>query len=303
MKAKYLICIVGPTASGKTDLAIKVARHFKTEIISADSRQVFQEMNIGTAKPSKEELALVRHRFINSHSINEGFSAGDFEKQGLELLKALFENMNVVVLVGGSGLYINALINGFDAFPDISEGIREDLKVQLSEKGIDTLLSELYEKDQAYFEMVDQSNPQRVIRALEVIRQTGKPFSSFLGASGSRRQFSTLKVGIEWPRDMLYDRINQRVDLMMEEGLEEEARALYDKRHNNALQTVGYSELFDHFDGKHSLKEAVELIKRNSRRYAKRQLTWFRKDNQIHWFKFDSLAKVLPWLEGKLMSD
>ncbi|MGY3213732.1 tRNA (adenosine(37)-N6)-dimethylallyltransferase MiaA [Mucilaginibacter sp. HD30] len=280
---KTLIVIAGPTASGKTAAAIRLARHFNTVILSADSRQFYREMSIGTAKPHDEELAAAKHYFINSHSINELFSVGDFEKQGLALLDELFKQHDTVILVGGSGLYIKALCEGFDDIPQADEGIREHLNSDLALNGITPLQEELKTVDPAYYAEVDINNPQRVIRALEVYRSTSQPFSSYRKAKANTRPFKSIKIALDLPREVLYNRINTRVDAMVAQGLVDEARALLPYRHLNALNTVGYSELFDVFDGKSDLNTAIELIKQNTRRFAKRQLTWFRKDKDIHW--------------------
>jgi len=287
---KTLIVIAGPTASGKTAAAIRLAQYFDTVILSADSRQFYREMSIGTAKPDAEELAAAKHYFIDSHSINEPFSVGDFEKQGLALLDELFTQHNVVILVGGSGLYIKALCEGFDDIPQADEGVREQLNTELAENGILPLQEELKSVDPAYYNQVDINNPQRIIRALEVYRSTGQPFSSYRKATTNNRPFNCLKIALDLPREVLYNRINTRVDAMVAQGLVEEARSLLPQRHLNALNTVGYSELFDHFDGKATLAAAVELIKQNTRRFAKRQLTWFRKDQQIHWLTPDEIT-------------
>jgi len=285
---KTLIVIAGPTAVGKTAIAIELAKQLKTEIISADSRQFYREMSIGTAKPTDKELAAAKHYFINSHSINENFSVGDFEKQSLQLLDELFKTNDKVIMAGGSGLYIQAVTKGFDDLPVADEAIRIHLNQELAEKGIQFLQDALKTADPDYYQQVDLNNPQRLIRALEVFESTGKPFSSFRKATVNKRPFNCIKIGLDLPREMLYRRINQRVDDMIDQDLIEEARSLLPYRHLNALNTVGYSELFDHFEGKTDLDTAIELIKQNTRRFAKRQLTWFRKDKEIKWFMADS---------------
>jgi tRNA dimethylallyltransferase len=290
LKNKTLLVIAGPTASGKTAAAIRLARHFNTVILSADSRQFYREMSIGTAKPDAEELAAVKHYFIDSHSINELFSVGDFEKQGLALLDELFKQHDVVILVGGSGLYIKAFCEGFDDIPQADEGIREHLNNELAQNGIASLQEELKTADPTYYNEVDINNPQRIIRALEVFRSTGQPFSSYRKATTNKRPFNCVKIALDLPREVLYNRINTRVDAMVAQGLVDEVHALLAYRHLNALNTVGYSELFDHFDGKTDLNTAVELIKQNTRRFAKRQLTWFRKDKEIHWLAPDEVT-------------
>lgn len=278
---KELIVICGPTASGKTELAIQLAQKLNTVIISADSRQFFKEMNIGTAKPSKEELSQVKHYFINSHTILENYSAGNFEEDALNLLSKLFKKHNQVILVGGSGLYIKAVCEGFDDLPKSNLTIRDQLKKRLQSEGLSALYAELQNKDPEYASQINENNKQRILRALEVIAISGKPFSSFRQKNRNKRNFECKKILIDWDRQKLYDRINHRVDVMLENGLEEEARQLYSQKHLNALQTVGYQEFFDYFDGKISKQEAIRLIKRNTRRYAKRQLTWFRRDENI----------------------
>lgn len=282
---KTLIVIAGPTASGKTAAAISLAQHYNTVILSADSRQFYREMSIGTAKPSWAELAAVKHYFIDSHSITESFSVGDFEKQALSLLDELFQIHDVIILVGGSGLYIKALTEGFDDIPQADSEIREKLNKEFAENGIEPLQKKLQEVDPDYYAEVDLNNPQRIIRALEVYQTTKKPFSSYRKAGINTRPFNTLKIALDMPREVLYHRINQRVDIMIEQGLVNEARSLIFHRHLNALNTVGYSELFDHFDDKIGLEKAIEQIKQNTRHFAKRQLTWFRKDKEIHWLK------------------
>ena len=293
---KRLIVIAGPTASGKTELAIQLANHFKTEIVSCDSRQVFKEMSIGTAKPTEEELSRAKHHFIGSHSITEEFSAGDFERQGLELLQELFKVHDDVVMVGGSGLYVRALCEGLDVFPEVDASYRTELIAELEEHGLEPLQEELKIKDPQYFEKVDLNNSQRVIRALEVCRGTGKPVSSFRVDAQVSREFESVKVGVSLDRQLLYDRINKRVDLMLDAGLLDEVKPLEAQKDLNALQTVGYKEFFDHFEGEHSLEEAVELVKRNTRRYAKRQITWFNKEPRLEWIENPDLEKVLGFL-------
>ncbi len=280
---KTLIVIAGPTAIGKTAVAIQLAQHFNTVILSADSRQFYREMSIGTAKPTDNELAAAKHYFIDSHSITEPFSVGDFEKQGMELLDELFRVHQTVILVGGSGLYIKAIGEGFDNIPDADAGVRERLNLELAEKGITHLQEKLKLADPNYYNQVDINNPQRVIRALEVFESTGNPFSSYRVSATNTRPFNIIKIALDMPRELLYNRINQRVDVMMEQGLLDEVRSLIPYRHLNALNTVGYSEIFDHLDGKITLDTAVEKIKQNTRRFAKRQLTWFRKDKDFHW--------------------
>ena len=296
---KNLIIIAGPTAIGKTNLAIKIALHFQTEVISADSRQFYKEMEIGTAKPSKAELAQVKHHFIDSHSITQPFSVGDYEEQAIGLIDKLFEKYNDLVLVGGSGLFIKAITDGFDNFPKASPEIREQLNKVYHTEGISLLQKQLSELDPAYFNEVDINNPQRVIRALEVCISTGLPFSSFRNRTLKQRNFNSIKIGLNIDREKLYKQINFRVDQMAEQGLVEEVRQLLPFRQLNALNTVGYSELFEYFDGVLSLHEAIETIKQNTRRFAKRQLTWFRKDQEIQWFEPNQYEESLEFVESK----
>ncbi|SDP62820.1 tRNA dimethylallyltransferase [Mucilaginibacter sp. OK268] len=296
---KTLIVVAGPTAVGKTAAAIELARHYHTVVVSADSRQFFREMSIGTAKPSEQELAAVKHYFINSHSITEPFSVGDFEKQGLALLNELFKTHDQVILAGGSGLYIKAICEGFDDLPTADPAIRERLNQELEERGIAYLQQQLQSVDPVYYNEVDLGNPQRIIRALEVFESSGKPFSSYRQATINKRPFNIIKLALNLPREILYNRINHRVDLMVQQGLLTEVEALLPSRHLNALNTVGYAELFDYFDGKTSLEKAIEMIKQNTRRFAKRQLTWFRKDNAFHWFQASD-ATVLDQMTGTI---
>lgn len=295
--SKTLIVIAGPTAAGKTALAIQIAKHFKTEIISADSRQFYREMSIGTAKPSKEELEAVRHHLIDSHSIHDSFSVGDFEKEVINLLNKLFKSHDQVVLVGGSGLFINAICNGFDELPVASEETRNKLNQLLSEKGIEYLQEKLKNVDPVYYSEVDIKNPQRLIRALEVFESTGKTFSSFRTKIPKKRNFNIIKLALSPNREKLYEQINLRVNQMVENGLFEEVEGLKEYRHRNALNTVGYSEIFDYFDGKHTKQEAIDKIKQNTRRFAKRQLTWFKKSEDIKWFNPLELNAVLDFID------
>lgn len=278
-----LIVIAGPTASGKTAAAIQLAKHFNTVVVSADSRQFYREMSIGTAKPTAGELATVPHYFINSHSINEPFSVGEFERQCLQLLNELFKLHQVVIFSGGSGLYIKAITEGFDNLPTADPEIRDRLNQELAKKGLKPLQERLQAVDPAYYAEVDINNPQRVIRALEVHESTGKIFSSYRTAAINERPFNIIKLGLDMDRAKLYDRINQRVDMMVHQGLVEEVRSLIPYRHLNALNTVGYSEIFNYFDGTIDLPAAIAAIQQNTRRFAKRQLTWFRKDKGMIW--------------------
>ncbi|WP_288884135.1 tRNA (adenosine(37)-N6)-dimethylallyltransferase MiaA [Pedobacter panaciterrae] len=297
---KTLIVIVGPTAIGKTALAIEIAKQFSTEIISADSRQFFKEMEIGTAKPSAEELAAAPHHFINSHSVNTLFSTGDFEIQALKLMDELFKKHDLLVMVGGSGLYIDAVCKGLDDLPATDINIREQLNEQLATEGIEAIKGQLSRDDPEYYAKVDQSNPQRMIRGLEFFLSTGMKLSSFLTNSKKTRPFNIIKIGLNTDRAILYNRINLRVDLMMDAGLLDEVKALKDYRSYNALNTVGYSELFAYLDGEIDLEQAVDKIKQNTRRFAKRQLTWFRRDDHTTWFEPNRTDEVITFIKQAL---
>ena len=294
-----LISIVGPTAIGKTAVGIGLAKGLNTEIISADSRQFYREMAIGTAKPTTKELELVPHHFINSHSIEEYYSAGAFEKDVLEKLEVLFRTKDNVLMVGGSGLYVKAVWEGFDEMPEVDDSIRVELNEQFKESGLGSLLDELLQKDPDYYEQVDRKNHQRVIRALEVIRSTGKTFMDFRQKKPTiDRPFENVKIGLEIDREMLNLRIDKRMDHMIASGLFKEAEDLYPQRHLNALQTVGYKEIFGYFDGKYDQEETIRLIKRNSRRYAKKQMTWFKADLEIEWFDAATpVSDILVYLQ------
>ena len=296
---KRLIVIVGATGSGKTDLSIGVAEHFDAPIISTDSRQFYRGMAIGTAQPSREQMARVEHHLVDCLDVTEEFNCGAYERVALERLAELFQKHDTVVAVGGSGLYIKALCEGMDDLPDVEPALREELLKRLETEGLEPLVEQLRELDEVYYNEVDKCNPQRVVRALEVCLATGQPYSSLRKGGVKQRDFEIVKVGIDYPREELYDRINRRVDIMIEEGLEAEARAMFPLRHLNALQTVGFSELFDYFDGTISREEAIELIKRNSRRYAKRQMTWFRRDKEIEWFTKPTPEEVVAYIESK----
>lgn len=297
----YLVSIVGPTAIGKTAKSIALAKHFSSEILSADSRQFYQEMNIGTAVPSLEELAAAPHHFIQHISIHDNYSVGDFEKQSINKLKDLFKKHKILFLVGGSGLYIDAVNKGLDHFPKVDAAIREGLNERLNKEGIEPLQLQLKNLDPLHYENVAISNPQRVIRALEICLGTGQPYSSFLNHSDKKRDFNIIKIGLDAPRPLIYERIEKRVDLMIEAGLIEEAKKLYPLRNLNALNTVGYKELFNYFDGEWSLEFAISEIKKNTRRFSKRQLTWFKKDENTTWFSFDSLPeKIIESITQKI---
>jgi tRNA dimethylallyltransferase len=303
---KTLIVVAGPTASGKTVAAIQLARYYNTVVISADSRQFFREMTIGTAKPTADELAAVPHYFINSHSVTKLFSVGDFERDCIALLNKLFVVHDTVILAGGSGLYIKAVTEGFDEIPDADMAIRDQLNAALALNGIEPLQEQLKEIDPSYYDEADINNPQRVIRALEVYESTGKPFSSYRTSKLNKRPFNIVKIGLNMPRERLYDRINMRVDNMIKDGLIEEAAALMPYRQYNALNTVGYSELFDYFDGLTDKEAAIASIKQNTRRFAKRQLTWFRKDNEFVWFDASNeglVDEILRAIKSKLSAN
>lgn len=294
---KFLIVIVGPTAVGKTSLCIDLALELGSEIISADSRQFFKEMHIGTAKPSPEELRQVKHHFVNSHSIHDKFNAGDFEREALEKMESLFQQHHCLIMTGGSGLYINAVTEGMADIPEIDMSIREKLNERLEKEGLETLVNELQHLDPEYYNIVDLKNPHRVTRALEVCIGTGKKYSELRKNAKKNRDFEVIKIGLNRPREELYERINQRMDLMIEQGLFEEAEQLYPYKSHYALQTVGYKEIFDFIDGKYDKEEAVRLLKRNSRRYAKRQMTWFGKDQDIVWFHPNDYQGIVNYVK------
>ncbi len=297
---KTLIIITGPTAIGKTKIATDVAQHFKTEIVSADSRQFYRELCIGTAVPSAEELTAVKHHFIHSHSIHDAIHVSRFETEALETLENLFKKYDVVVMTGGSMLYIDAVCKGIDDMPDVDAGVRQNLQNRLKEEGIESLRRQLKMLDPDYYARADLKNPARIIHALEISLMTGSPYSSFLTSPQKKRPFSIIKTGLDCDRAKLHNRINKRVDRMLEAGLEKEARELYPFRRLTPLNTVGYREFFSYFDGEISREEAIERIKRNTRRYARRQLTWFRNDEQITWFHPGQLSEVIDYLEDKL---
>jgi len=294
--SKKLIVITGPTAVGKTEVALKLADHFNTEIISADSRQIFKELEIGTAKPSAEELHCVQHHFINTHSIDQTYDAGAYGRDALALILSLFEKRDTLILCGGSGLYIKAVLEGFDDMPEIPEGMRERIIHEYESKGLAWLQDQVKECDPDYFNQVDINNPHRLIRALEIFRASGKRASKWRLKERRSHDFKIIKIGLELDRDELYQRIDARMDAMIERGLVEEAKYFFSKRALHALQTVGYREIFDYLEGKYSKEEAIRLLKRNSRRYAKRQLTWFKRDSEIHWFRpgqVDDIIKLI----------
>jgi tRNA dimethylallyltransferase len=299
---KFLITVVGPTAIGKTALSIKLARHFNAEVISCDSRQFFKEMSIGTAVPSVEELQFASHHFIQNKSIFDNYTVGDFEKEALSRLDHLYQTNDFAVMVGGSGLYANAVLKGFDTFPAIDIKVRDDITVQYQLNGLSYLIQQLQETDPNYYRFLAKTNPQtlqnpqRLMRFVEVGLGSGKPYSSFLNQDKVTRNFTPIIIGLETNREELYDRINHRVDSMIKAGLIEEAKKLYKNKKLNALQTVGYRELFDYFDGKISQDFAIEEIKKNTRHFAKRQMTWFKRTEKIHWFNYKTDAEEIVQL-------
>ena len=305
----YLITIIGPTAIGKTSLSIALAQHFGCTIISCDSRQFFEEMKIGTAVPSDIELATATHHFIQNKSIFESYSVGDFEQEALTKLDKLFKQNNVQIMVGGSGLYLDAVLKGFDDFPDIDDSVRTEINAKFDASGIDYLQQQLQVLDSEYYQKLQSENPQtlqnpqRMKRFVEVCIGSGKPYSSFIGKRKNVRNFTPIIIGLEADREIMYDRINQRVDIMLNEGLLAEAQALYPNKHLNALQTVGYRELFDYFDEKSSLDFAIEQIKMNTRRFAKRQITWFKRTENVSWFDYLADKKeIIQFIEKITLS-
>ena len=304
---KYLITIVGPTAIGKTALSISLAQHFKCEIISCDSRQFYKEMTVGTAVPSAEELASAPHHFIQNKSIFENYTVGDFEKEAIVILEELFSKNDFVVMVGGSGLYVDAVLKGFDEFPEIDSNIRTAVKSNYEKLGIEYLQEQLQLLDSNYFHKITAENPQtlqnpqRMMRFVEVCLGTGKPYSSFLNQTKNNRDFTPILIGLEAERPIIYGRINDRVDIMMNQGLLAEAKILYPNKSLNALQTVGYRELFSYFDGEFSLDFAIKEIKKNTRRFSKRQLTWFKRNENTKWFDFAiDNNKIIDYIKKKI---
>lgn len=303
---KYLITIIGPTAIGKTSLSILLANHYQCEIVSCDSRQFFKEMTIGTAVPTKAELDAAKHHFIQNKSIEENYTVGDYEQDAIATIEKLFQTNDYVVLVGGSGLYVNAVLKGFDEFPEIEPAIREQVTKQYEKLGITYLQEQLRVLDPAYFEKITLENPQtlmnpqRMMRFVEVCLGSGQPYSSFLNQKTNERNFTPILIGLEADRKLMYERINQRVDIMMNEGLLQEAKKLYPQRELNALQTVGYRELFSYFDREITLDFAIEEIKKNTRRFAKRQLTWFKRDENTKWFNFETpIPTIIDYIDSK----
>ncbi len=297
MSKNQLIVIAGPTAVGKTRLAIELAQHYQCEIISADGRQFYKELNIGVAKPSEQELAAVRHHFINNKSIHELYGAGHYEKEAIPLIEKLFGKQSVLILVGGSGLYINAILKGVDEFEEVPIEIREQFNTAFQTNGLTWLQEELKQKDEYYYSTVDLNNPQRIIRALEVIEYTGKPFSEFRSGKTVQRSFESIPIFLNTSRDNLYQGINTRVDEMMQMGLLEEVKSLHPFKQLNALKTVGYSELFSFLDKECTLEEAVEKIKQRTRNYAKRQITWFKNQGEFEVFEPHAVEQLKAYID------
>jgi tRNA dimethylallyltransferase len=297
-----LIVLLGPTGVGKTDVSIDLARHFGSDIISADSRQFFREMKTGTAVPSDEQLAEIKHHFIRFMPVSDYYRSSLFERDVLKLLPELFSRNKVVLMTGGSAMYIDAVCGGIDDIPDVDQSVREKYNLKYKKEGIAGLRMTLKLLDPEHYEVVDLKNPKRIIRALEICETTGRPYSSFLTKQKRERDFQIIRIGLERPRPELYDRINRRVDKMVEDRLENEARDLFDMRHLNALNSVGYREYFNYFEGKITREKAIELIKRNSRRYAKRQMTWWGKDKDIRWFDPEKVPEIIKYIEGKTKS-
>ncbi|MEE4196930.1 MAG: tRNA (adenosine(37)-N6)-dimethylallyltransferase MiaA [Bacteroidales bacterium] len=297
MMNKTLIVILGPTGIGKTDLSIDIAKALGTEIISSDSRQIYKELSIGTAVPAPGQLERVKHHFIGNKSIYDYYNASMFEFEVLEVLESLFAKYKQVVMTGGSGMYIQAVCEGIDELPTIDQQLREELIQKYNAEGIESLRIQLKMLDPLSYQQIDLKNPKRILKALEVTLQTGKPYSSFLTRTAKERPFHILKIGLQRDREELYERINVRVDQMVDEGLVEEARRFFRHRHLNSLNTVGYKELFEHFEGKISLTKAIELIKRNSRHYAKRQMSWFKRDKEIVWFHPENNQKIIDFIQ------
>jgi tRNA dimethylallyltransferase len=298
MQNKNLIILVGPTAVGKTVLGIELANHLETEIISADSRQMYKELHIGTASPSEEELAAVRHHFIKNKSVNQYYNASMFEVEVLDLLNELFRKFATVLMVGGSTLYIDAVCNGIDDLPTVDLKLRDDLTSKYKEEGIEFLRKQLKILDPLHYQKVDLNNPNRMMKAIEVSLMTGKPYSTFLTFTQKTRDFNIIKIGINRDRPELFERINSRVDKMISDGLTDEVKSLTAYRETNALKTVGYREIFEYFDGKTSLENAIEQIKTNTRRYAKRQITWFSRDKTMPWFHPDEFENILNFIKS-----
>ncbi|UCG28261.1 MAG: tRNA (adenosine(37)-N6)-dimethylallyltransferase MiaA [Bacteroidales bacterium] len=301
--SKSLIVITGPTGIGKSRIAISVGKHFQTQIISADSRQIYREMKIGTAVPPDDQLREVKHHFIGTKSIHEYYNASMFEAEVMDLLEELYETRNILLLAGGSGLYLDAVTKGIDDIPSVDPEIRKTLKEKFDDEGIESLRRQLKILDPEYYGQVDLRNHKRILKAIEISIVSGRPYSSYLTRQSKKRNFNTLKIGLTIERDRLYDTINKRVDQMIRNGLIDEARLLFKYKGLNALNSVGYSELFDYFENKISLEEAINLIKRNSRRYAKRQISWFSRDKEITWFHPDNTEQIISFIEENIVNN
>ncbi|MEQ1585509.1 MAG: tRNA (adenosine(37)-N6)-dimethylallyltransferase MiaA [Cyclobacteriaceae bacterium] len=299
MNTKKLIVIVGPTAVGKTEIALRLAKYFRTEIISADSRQIFKDLEIGTAKPTPEELSRVPHHFINTHSVGQSYDAGTYGRDALALIHMLFKKYNALILCGGSGLYIKAVLEGFDEMPEIQRGIRDQIITEYELKGLEWLQQEVKKIDPDYFDQVDCNNPHRLIRAIELFKASGQKASQLRVKEKRTHDFEVIKIGLELERAQLYKRIDSRMDTMIDRGLFSEVEHFFPKQELNALQTVGYREIFDYLEGKYDRDEAIRLLKRNTRRYAKRQLTWFKRDPEIHWFRPEQLDVMIGLIENR----
>ena len=297
---KTLVVILGPTGVGKTDTCIKVAKYFNVPIINADSRQIFQELPIGTAAPTQAQQQEVKHYFVGNHHIDDYYSASMFEQDALHLLDQLFVSHNMALMSGGSMMYIDAVCNGIDDIPTVDDHTRQWMKRRLEEEGLPALVEELRTLDPEHYEFVDKNNPRRVVHALEICHMTGKTYTSFRTNQIKQRPFNIVKVGLNLPREQLYQRINQRVLNMLQEGLEAEARSVYPQRHLNSLCTVGYRELFDYFDGLCTLEEAVAKIQSNTRRYMRKQLTWFKKDDKIQWFSPNNIEEIINYISNSI---
>lgn len=300
MKNNTVIIIAGPTAVGKTALAVGLAQHFRTEILSADSRQCFRELNIGVAKPSAQELELVHHYFISSHSIHDEVNAGIYEQYALQSLDKIFSKNNIAIVVGGTGLYIKALCEGVDEMPTVPASVRNSIINNYEQNGLQWLQQEVKTKDTLFWQNAEQQNPQRLMRALEIIEATGQSITAFRKGTKAARNFNVIKIALDLPREELYGRINRRVDIMVHDGLEAEAKDLYSYKSLNALQTVGYSEWFDYFDHELSRIETIEKIKTNTRHYAKRQLTWFKRDKEFQWFLPSEKENILSCIKSSV---
>lgn len=301
MSCRFLIVVIGPTGVGKTDLTLEIAEYFGIGIINADSRQLFAEIPIGTAAPSVQQMQRVRHYFVGEKHIGDYYSASVYEKEVMEMLSSMDDACNgIALLSGGSMMYIDAVCNGIDEMPDIDEKLRESLKTRLEKEGLPALCDELKSLDPVYWENVDKNNPRRILHALEVCYTTGKPYSSQRIGEKKKRPFEIIKIGLNRPREELFERINARVLKMMDDGMEDEARSVYDKRAENALNTVGYKELFSYFDGQIHFEEAVRQIQRNTRLYAKKQLTWYKRDAEIVWFYPDNLGEILDYINIRI---